>query len=186
VGNRARLRKRMAEAALDAHRAGRLRVAISRASDYYGPGHDQSSKGIFGNALRGKAMQFFGRTNVPHSFSYVPDAGRAMAILGTSELGWGRVWIPPVQPAVSQAEFGAMIWAAAGQQGKPKISAITRTLAAPLALFVPIVKALIETLPHFEHPYVVDSSEFERTFSVTATPVEVSVAETVDWYRSRD
>jgi nucleoside-diphosphate-sugar epimerase len=186
VGRRAQLRKQMAEAALDAHRAGRLRVAISRASDYYGPGHDQSSKGIFGSAVRGKSMQFFGRTDVPHSFSYVPDAGRAMAILGTSEFGWGRVWIPPVQPAVTQAKFGSMVWAAAGQPGKPKISRVTRTVAAPLALFVPIVRALIETLSHFEHPYVVDSSEFENTFGVTSTPMDESIAETIDWYRSRD
>ena len=182
VGKRSRLRKQMAEAALEAHRAGRLRVAISRPSDYYGPGHDQSSKGIFVNALRGKSIQFFGRTDVPHSFSYVPDAGRAMAILGTSDLGWGRVWIPPVQTAITQAEFGAKVWVAAGQQGKPKISAITRTVAAPLALFVPIVKALIETLPHFEHPYVVDASEFEHTFGVTATSIDESISETIDWY----
>jgi len=182
LGKRSRLRKQMAESALEAHRAGRLRVAISRPSDYYGPGHDQSSKGIFVNALRGKSMQFFGRIDLPHSYSYIPDAGRAMAILGTSDLGWGRVWIPPAQPAITPAEFGAKVWTAAGQQGKPKLSAITRTLAAPLALFVPIVKALIETLPHFEHPYVVDSSAFEQTFGVTATPLDETIADTIEWY----
>ena len=180
---RAQLRKDMALAALEAHRAGRLRVAISRPSDYYGPGHDQSSKGVFANAVRGKSMQFVGRLDAPHSFSFVPDAGRAMAILGTSELSWGQIWIPPVQPAVTATEFGAAIWAAAGQKGIPRISALTRTVATPLGLFVPIVRALLDTMSHFEHPYVVDSSKFETTFGVTATPLDETIAVTIDWYR---
>jgi nucleoside-diphosphate-sugar epimerase len=128
-------------------------------------------------------MQFVGRLDAPHSFSFVPDAGRAMAILGTSELSWGQIWIPPVQSALSQAQFGAAIWAAAGRAGKPRMTALSRAVATPLGLVVPIVRALLDTMSHFEHPYVVDSSKFETTFGVAATPLDETIAKTIDWYR---
>jgi hypothetical protein len=36
----------------------------------------------------------------------------------------------------------------------------------------------------FEKPFVVDSSKFERTFGVVATPIEQSIEATVTWYRT--
>ncbi len=180
------VRRQMAAKALAAHEAGRLQVALSRPSHYFGPGYDQVGSMVFIPALRGKAMRLLGRTDQPHSFSYVPDAGAAMAELGVSGAGWGRVWIPPVQPAVSQAEFGARIWAAAGQSGKPRIQALSRRMAGVIGLFSPTVRELTEMMYEFEKPYVVDSSAFESTFGARPTPMDDAIATTIAWYRTGD
>ena len=39
-------------------------------------------------------------------------------------------------------------------------------------------------LYEFEKPFVVESSKFERTFGVQATPIEEAIKVTVAWYRA--
>jgi nucleoside-diphosphate-sugar epimerase len=177
-----RVRKQMADDALAAHRDGRLRVAISRASTYFGPGHDQSSKGVFGNALRGKPMQFIGSVDSLHSYSFVPDAARAMVLLGSGGTGWGSAWISPVQPAIVRRAFAERVWAAAGQSGKPRISVLGRGMLRAVGLFVPVVRELPEMLYEYEKPFVVDSSRFEREFGVAPTPSAEAIAVTLEAY----
>ena len=36
----------------------------------------------------------------------------------------------------------------------------------------------------FEKPFVIDSSKFERTFGMKATPIRAAIRETVAWYKS--
>jgi len=176
------VRKRMADAALDAHRAGRLRVAISRPSNYFGPGHDQASKAIFDNAVRGKSMRFFGNLDVPHSLSYVPDAARAMAAMGTSDIAWGSAWIPPVQPAITQREFARRVWEAAGNTAPPRVGVVGARTLAILGLFVPVIRELPEMAYEYERPFVVDSSRFEAAFGIGPTPFDDAIGATVEWY----
>ncbi len=178
-----KVRKEMADAALAAHQAGKLQVALSRPSHYFGPDYEVIGDMVFKNALRGKAMQFLGRLNQPHSFSFVPDAGRAMAILGTSEQGWGQVWIPPVQSTLTQLEFAQKIWQAAGQTGTPKTQALGRIMAQIAGLFVPTIRETVEMLYEFERPYVVDSSKFEQAFGIKATPTDEAIRRTLGHYR---
>lgn len=180
-----RLRRRLAQQALAAHQAGRLRVAISRPSHYFGPGYDQSGTMVFGRALAGKSIRMLGRDDQPHSFSYVPDVAAAMATLGTSDLGWGRVWIPPVQPAVTQAEFAQRVWTAAGRPGTARTQLLGRRIAAVLGVVSPTLRELPEMMYEFEKPYVVDSSAFETTFGVIATPLDEAIATTLQWYASQ-
>ncbi|MBG6056380.1 nucleoside-diphosphate-sugar epimerase [Salinibacterium sp. CAN_S4] len=179
-----RVRKAMADAALEAHRSGRLRVALSRPSDYFGPGHDQSSKSLVENALRGKPMQLFGRLDQPHSFSFVPDAAACMATLGTSEQSWGRAWIAPVQPPITLGEFTERVWSVAGRTGAPRISLLGRRAVTAIGFVVPVVREIAEMLYEWERPFVVDSSLFQRTFSVAPTSLDTAIERTVDHYRA--
>lgn len=179
-----KVRKAMADAALEAHRSGKLQVALSRPSNYFGAAYDIAGDMIFKPALAQKAMQWIGRLDQPHSFSYIPDAGRGMAILGTSEQAWGQVWIPPVQAALTQAEFAARIWKAAGQSGKPKIQAMNRVMVGLAGLFIPAVRETYEMLYEFEQPFVVDSSKFERTFGMKATPLEQALKLSLESYQT--
>jgi len=36
----------------------------------------------------------------------------------------------------------------------------------------------------FEQPFIVDSSKFEKTFGMKATPIRDAIKETVAWYKS--
>lgn len=179
------VRRSMARAALAAHDEGRLRVALSRPSHYFGPGYDQSGSMVFARALAGKPLQFLGRPDQPHSFSYVPDAGAVMATIGTSETGWGRVWIPPVQAALTQQELAQRIWMAAGQVGAVKTQFIGRRALRLLGIFSPLLREVVEMSYEFERPYVVNSSAFETAFDASPTPLDEAIATTLDWYRPR-
>lgn len=176
------VRKSMADEALAAHHSGMLRVAISRASTYFGPGHDQSSKAIFSEALRGKPMRFLGRMDMPHSLSYVPDAAHAMVALGTGDSGWGAAWISPVQPAITQGEFAERVWAASGNAGPMRVTQVSRLMLGVLGLVVPMIREVPEMLYQHEKPFVVDSSHFEGEFGLRATPMADAIASTLEWY----
>ena len=39
-------------------------------------------------------------------------------------------------------------------------------------------------LYEFEQPFVVDSSKFEQTFGMQATPIRQAIQETVTWFKS--
>jgi hypothetical protein len=41
-------------------------------------------------------------------------------------------------------------------------------------------------LYEFEEPFVVDHSDFERAFGMSATPLRQAIGETVRWYRRVD
>ncbi len=180
-----KLRKQMADMALEAHRSGKLQVAISRPSHYFGPSYDITANFMFLPALKGKSLQLLGKADVPHSFSYVPDAGRAMGILGTSEQSWGQVWIPPIMPTMTQRKFAQKVWQAAGQSGTAKITLLNKWMLRLVGLFNPASRETVEMLYEFEKPYVVDFSKFEKTFGVTATPVDEAVERTLEHYRAQ-
>ena len=75
-----KLRGQMATELLAAHRAGRVAVAIGRASDYFGPGGGaQSNLGdrLFPAALAGKTATVLGDPDQPHTYTYIPTSAKA-------------------------------------------------------------------------------------------------------------
>ena len=73
--SKGRARAAMTADLLAAAEAGRVRVAIGRASDFFGPGVTESTLGqrVFGHAVAGKRADFIGNPDLPHTYSYVPD-----------------------------------------------------------------------------------------------------------------
>jgi nucleoside-diphosphate-sugar epimerase len=73
--SKGRTRAAMTDELLVAAQAGRVRTAIGRASDFFGPGVTESTLGsrVFGNALAGKRADFIGNPHLLHTYSYAPD-----------------------------------------------------------------------------------------------------------------
>jgi nucleoside-diphosphate-sugar epimerase len=95
------LRARMAQDLLTAHDAGRVEVAIGRASDYFGPrGGAQSNLGdrVFPAALAGRTATVLGDPDQPHTYTYIPDIGEGLAVLGEHLDAPGQVWHLPTTP----------------------------------------------------------------------------------------
>ena len=94
------VRARMSDSSIDAHRRGRVEVAIGRAADFIGPGVTASAMGehVFGSAVAGKKARTMGRPDTLHSYSYVPDIGRNLVLLGGRDDAFGRVWHLPNPP----------------------------------------------------------------------------------------
>ena len=82
-----RTRAAMTQELLAAADAGRVRIAIGRASDFFGAGATESSLGerVFGNAVAGKRADFIGNPDLPHTYSYIPDIAAGLATLGTDD-----------------------------------------------------------------------------------------------------
>jgi hypothetical protein len=51
-------------------------------------------------------------------------------------------------------------------------------------LFIPEAKETVEMMYEFDAPFVIDSSKFENTFGMKATPVREAMKETAAWYKS--
>ena len=179
------VRAQMAEAALAAHRAGKVRVTMGRGSDFFGPWALGSSVGerLFYPALAGKAAQMTGDLDAPHTVTYIEDFGRALVVLGERDEALGQAWhVPNDRPDITQREFVEMVFAEIGQP--PKVSTVGRMMLRIVGLFSPEARELPEMMYEFEQPFVVDSSRFETTFDVHATPLAEAIQTTVAWYRA--
>jgi nucleoside-diphosphate-sugar epimerase len=179
-----KVRAALSEAALAAHQAGKVAVAIGRGSDFFGPWALDSAFGdrVFYPALAGKAAGFGGRLDLPHTATYIGDFGRALVILGERDEALGQAWhVPSDRPGITQRQFAEILYR---ETGHPvKASGVSKPMMALAGLFIPGARESVEMMYEFEKPYVVDSSKFERTFEVKATPLEESIKATVAWYR---
>jgi hypothetical protein len=66
-----------------------------------------------------------------------------------------------------------------------KISSIPPVLLTLLARLNPMVREVRAVGYQLDRPFVVDSSAFEQTFGIRATPLAEALTATVDWYRAR-
>jgi nucleoside-diphosphate-sugar epimerase len=179
-----RTRAKLSRAALEAHQQGKLQVTIGRASDYFGPWGTSSAMGdrVFPPLLKGKSAQVGGRLDVPHTYTYVPDFGKALVILGEKGEADGQAWhVPNDMPAISQGEFIRRFCEEAGVE--PKISTMGKFMMSIGGLFIPEARESVEMMYEFEKPFVVDSSKFEKTFGMKATPLSEALKETAAWYK---
>jgi nucleoside-diphosphate-sugar epimerase len=176
------VRARMSEELMQAHTSGRVRVAIGRASDFFGPHVLASAAGeqVFGRAVEGKSAQVAGDPDQPHTYTYAPDIGRGLVIFGESEEALGQVWHLPSPETLTTRQFVEMIFE---EVGKPaRVQAAPKIVLRALGLFNPGMR---EMLYEFEEPFVVDHSKFEQAFGKHATPLKEAIGETVRWYRSK-
>jgi nucleoside-diphosphate-sugar epimerase len=178
------VRKAMDETLIAAHASGRVRVAIGRASDYYGPrgGNSVTGTRFFERLLAGKAVEWFGLLDVPHALSYLGDFARGLVTLGERDEALGQAWhIPAAEPLTARA-FIALAAEIAGVP--PKMTTLSPLLLRTLGLFSPSVRELIEMRYEFERPYLLDGGKFTRAFAFTPTPHGDALAPTIAWYRS--
>jgi nucleoside-diphosphate-sugar epimerase len=177
------VRARMSQELMEAHKSGRVQVAIGRASDFFGPRVLASAAGeqVFGRAVQGKSAQVAGDPDQPHTYTYAPDIGKGLVILGEREEALGRAWHLPSPETVTTREFVGMIFE---EVGKPaRLQAAPKLVLRALGLFNPPLRETIEMLYEFEEPFVVDNSRFERELGEQATPLREAIQRTVRWYR---
>jgi nucleoside-diphosphate-sugar epimerase len=177
-----RVRAHMAQAVMQAHETGRVRAAIARASDFFGLEDRALSPGLFRAALAGRTIQAMGRVDVPHTWSYVPDFGRALAILGTHASGLGQIWHVPSSPPISQVEFVRLI---ENEVGRPlKIRGNGKLTLQVLGLFSPLLREMPEMLYEWDQPFVMRDDKFRAAFGMQPTPIKDAIHETVAWFRA--
>jgi nucleoside-diphosphate-sugar epimerase len=179
-----RTRAEMTRELLAAADAGRVRIAIGRASDFFGAGVTETTLGerVFANAVAGKRADFLGNPNLLHTYSYVPDIATALATLGTDERAAGGVWHLPGPETVTTRQLLDLV---AGELGAPVgVRSVPKLALRALGLVNPLMRGLVEMSYEFEADFVLDTTKYESTFGTAGTPLKTAVAETVAWYRA--
>ena len=183
-----RLRGRMARELLAAHHAGRVQVAIGRASDYFGPrGGGQSNLGdrVFPAALAGKTATVLGDPDQPHTYTYIPDIGEGLAVLGEHPDATGQVWHLPNDPHTrTTRQLVDIVYQRAGQP-RTRLRSMPPLLLRALGLANPTLRELVEMQYEFEEPFVVDSSKITSKLGLRATPIDQALTDTLATYRRR-
>lgn len=178
------IRARLADALFAAHRAGKVRVASGRASDFYGPRGTMThfADRFWKPVLAGKKASFLFPLDVPHTYHYLPDVAAGLAALGAGpEQHLGKEWMLPCDIGLStQAlidRFGKVL-------GMPIRAGTMPQFAIALAgWMVPVVREIREMLHQWEGPFVVSDAAFRTAFGLEPTPRDVAAAETVAWGR---
>lgn len=178
-----RLRAQLADERLGAHARGELRLAIVRASDFYGVGVTNALFGdhFFQRVLAGKSAQVFGDPDLPHSYSYGPDVAETLVRIGAADQAWGRVWHTPATPAESTR---ALVNRFATALGRPiKVDAVPTCLLRLAGLFNGVMRENAEMIYQWEIPYELDGTATQQAIGLAPTRPETGVPATVAWAR---
>ncbi|MBK0869462.1 NAD-dependent epimerase/dehydratase family protein [Saccharopolyspora sp. HNM0986] len=178
-----RMRAELDENYLAAHRSGRVRVALGRSADFFGPGVFNSTLGAtaFPPALTGGRVLGFGNLDLLHSYTFIDDVAAGLAALGEHPESDGQVWHLPTAPASTTREVHEIIGKLAG---RPLDVHVLRE-PEPFGPFDEVFMGEYAELfyQHTEHQ-VMDSGAFERTFGTRPTPLVTALETTLDWFRT--
>ncbi|SEW57360.1 NAD-dependent epimerase/dehydratase family protein [Chitinophaga arvensicola] len=158
-------------------KAGQLTATIARAADFYGPGADKTG---FLNLLiidkfkSNSTAMWLGRDDQTHSYTFTPDAAKGLYLLSQDDSSWNQVWhLPTSNPAPDGKGYIELI---ATQMGvKPKYMKLGSFMLTLSGLFDPTIREIKEMLYQNNHPYILDSSKFEKHFNVKPTSYEEGI-----------
>ncbi len=120
-------------------------------------------------------------TQTRHSFTYTPDAARALYLLASDENAWNQVWHLPTAAPLTGAEF---IERTAIALGKPnQYTILSKWMIRLGGLFDSTTKELYQMLYQYEFDYRFDSSKFEKAYHFQPTSYEEGIKATANAYR---
>lgn len=185
TGHKGSVRAEMATSLMEAHAAGRLRAALVRASDFYGPEVRTSAFAdrVVPRVIAGKKVSLLGSLDVPHVVSYMPDVAATITAVITQPHAAGQTWLVPNAPAVTQRQMVEAFARAAGTTAR--VSAVPRIAISVGGLAVPLFREVKETWYQFTEPWTTDSTRTETALGVAPTPFEDGAGATVAWWHSQ-
>ncbi len=177
------IRARLSEDLLAAARRGDVRVAIGRASDFFGPGAWAGSflgQPFWPRVLAGKSGMLLFDPDVAHTYHFSRDVAAGLAALGLDP-GAEGTWMLPCQPAGTTR---ALVARCAPALGRPiDLWRLPRAALAASGLVVPLMRELQEMAYQWEEPFVVDDARFRDRYGDLATPLDDAAAATVAYAR---
>lgn len=180
VSKKGEVRAQVATMLLDEVKAGNLQGMIVRAADFYGPGAQLSMvhSTVTERLKKHKGAQWLGNPKTIHTFTYTPDAGRSVALLGNTPSAYNQTWHALTSKEKMSGEQYVRI--ACEIVGQPyRLQALGKFGVSMVGLFSPILHEIVEMMYQFEHDYIFDSTKFEKAFNLTATTYKDGIAETL-------
>jgi len=184
ISNKGVLRAWLAERVLAAHTSGRVRVAIGRAPELYGPAVESLlGRNVFGAALsRGRAL-WVGKMDEPLAPMYVDDFAYGLAELGENDAALGNVWHLPTPSPTTARGFLELL----SIEAKRPIKAVRlrTSFVRTLGLVWPVAREGAEMLYQFHQPHAVDASKYQALLGQgRVTPYHRGIAHTLRWYQN--
>ena len=172
-----KLRADMWRDALALHQTGRIRATEVRASDYL------EANSIFSFVLAkpllaGRRAYVPAALDVPHSWTAITDVARTLVTVATDERAWGKAWPVPTNPALTVRQLATRFTELAGTH-PPKLTALPYPALWTAGLFDPTIRELRTTRYQFTHPFVLDSTNTERTFGLAPTDLDVPLNQVI-------
>jgi nucleoside-diphosphate-sugar epimerase len=171
------IRAMIANKIMDRVKEGRLTATIARAADFYGPGADTTgimNMLVIGNLSKGKKANWLGSDQYTHSYTFTPDAGKGLYLLSQDSSTFNQVWhLPTTNPAPNGKEYIEMV--AGILKVKPRYMRLTGFMVRLAGLFDTTISELHEMLYQSNHPYIFDSTKFEKHFNFKPTSYEEGI-----------
>jgi len=178
------VRARIATTLMDEVKARKLTAIIARSADFYGPAtpHGVANILVFDAFARGKKASWLVNADVPHSFTYIPDAVRGIFELAAKESAWNHVWLLPTAPApptgrefitMAASEFGVV----------PNFRVLSRFMLRIAGLFDSNTRESYEMLYQSDSPYIVDSSKYAKEFGFSGIPYAEGIRHSAQSYK---
>ncbi|MEV0890841.1 NAD-dependent epimerase/dehydratase family protein [Promicromonospora sp. NPDC050262] len=185
--HKGRLRARLWQEALVAHRAGRVRATEARASDYIGP-TVPASHGLLpmyaAATLAGRPASVMADPDQPHTWTAVDDVAATLVALGADDRAWGSPWLVPSNPPATVREVLRELGARAGT-GEPRLRRVPRAVLRAGGLVVPLLREALGVLYQYDRPFVADAAETTGVFGVRPTPWDDVLDATATAWRAR-
>jgi nucleoside-diphosphate-sugar epimerase len=150
-----RMRKEQEDLLFGADAAGKIRGAVLRLPDFYGPAVDKSLLNmIFAAAAKGGRAQVIGPLDTPHEYVFVPDVGPVVVRLIDKPAAYGRVWHLAGVGTITTREVVTLAFALTGH--KPKMVVAGKTVLRIMGLFNPLMREMVEMNYLQTRPVVLD------------------------------
>ncbi|SMC48048.1 NAD-dependent epimerase/dehydratase family protein [Pedobacter africanus] len=169
VSIKGEVRARVAAKLMDEVKAGNLQATIARAADFYGTDSKNSflDMMVLDKYALKQSAQWIGDPKVLHNFTYIPDTGKAMYLLGQNPDSGNQIWHLPTAAPLTGKEFIEL--AASIYNVKPAYSTINKFMLQMVGLFKKVVAGTVEMYYQYNHDYHFNSSKFESTFGIKPT-----------------
>ncbi|HTI60593.1 NAD-dependent epimerase/dehydratase family protein [Mucilaginibacter sp.] len=166
------VRAKIATQLMDEAKAGNIRATIARGADFYGTENGNSfiDMMVLDKYAQKQKAQWIGNPNRLHNFSYIPDMGKGMYLLGQNPNTDNQVWHMPTTAPLTGNQFIEMAAKIYGVD--PKFMAVNKAMLWMYGLFVKVVMGTVEMYYQYNHDYIFNSDKFEKAFNFKPTPYE--------------
>jgi nucleoside-diphosphate-sugar epimerase len=173
TSKKGKVRAQIASMLMDEVERGRLTALIARSADFLGPANSIITETVYKNLAKGKKADWFASTSRLHSYTFVPDAAKATALLGNTLDAYNQVWHLPTAPPLTGKQWVELF---AREMGvKPQVRAVPLLLIRAMGFFTPIMKELYEMGYQYDRDYVFKSTKFEKRFGIKPTSPQEGV-----------
>jgi nucleoside-diphosphate-sugar epimerase len=157
-----------------------LTALIARSADFYGPNVKTGflNLSVIDKYKKNQKAYWQSDAHKIHSFTYTPNAAKAIALLGNTPDAYNQTWhLPTSSEKWTGVDFINHV--AEAMNVEPRYFTLSKTMIALTGLTSPIVKELKEMQYQNDQDYFFDSSKFDKRFSFTPTSYKEGIQQIV-------